>query len=97
MQSNYVDWRDSTFAHLHDDFSNFSKTKTYITAEATDQIISLQRAEEEHAPPEKILICGPSNAAIDEIVRKMKKDVSERAVTSNQSTSLLLLLLLRVY
>lgn len=26
---------------------------------------------EDHKPPEKILLCGPSNASIDEIIRKM--------------------------
>ncbi|KAL4504421.1 hypothetical protein ABPG72_009867 [Tetrahymena utriculariae] len=74
MQPNYVDWRDSTFDHLHNDFSNFTKTKKYITADQTDKVIPILKAQEEHAPPEKILICGPSNAAIDEIVRKMKKE-----------------------
>lgn len=43
MGSDYVDWRDSTFDHLKDDFSNFHKTKKYITAEQTDEITVIKR------------------------------------------------------
>jgi len=46
--------------------------KEYPSSKATDHYKILHKPEEDGMmPPEKILVCAPSNVAIDEIVRKM--------------------------
>ncbi|EGR30545.1 hypothetical protein IMG5_129630 [Ichthyophthirius multifiliis] len=74
MQPNYCDWRDQCFANIKPDFSNFTKSKGFVTAGMQGEQISVSKTQEEHTPPQTILICGPSNAAIDEIVRKVKSE-----------------------
>jgi senataxin len=44
----------------------------YLTSKTTDNYKLLSRPlDEDVMPPEKILVCAPSNVAIDEIIRKM--------------------------
>lgn len=57
-QKNYHDWRDS-----------FEGDKKEEYARETGVDIALAKLN--MAPPDKILICAPSNAAIDEIIRKI--------------------------
>jgi senataxin len=65
FDNNYKNWMDD--AIIQDDyFYEFPQSKK------TDCFKILQKpVEDDISPPEKILVCAPSNVAIDEIVRKM--------------------------
>ena len=65
FDDNYRNWMDD--AIIQDD--NFNE---YPQSKKTDCFKILQKpVEDDISPPEKILVCAPSNVAIDEIVRKM--------------------------
>lgn len=59
----YLDWRDS--------FPLENQNKSYQKANFTDQIVDLGHKKKSLGAPNRILICAPSNAAIDEIIRKI--------------------------
>ena len=64
-EDNYENWMDE--AIIPDD-----KFFEYPSSKKTDSFKILQKPkEDEFSPPEKILVCAPSNVAIDEIVRKI--------------------------
>lgn len=42
-----------------------------MKSEHTDQKIVLKKHDESVELPGKVLVCGPSNAAVDEIIRKL--------------------------
>lgn len=53
-------------------FDNCQDFKDYPNASKTDTFKILQKpVEEDVIPPEKILVCAPSNVAVDEIIRKL--------------------------
>lgn len=63
--NNYKNWMDDAIVQ-DDSFFEFPQSKK------TDCFKILQKpVEDDISPPEKILVCAPSNVAIDEIVRKM--------------------------
>lgn len=67
-----------------------SRTVFYPDSQLTDQSIILHSNKIKNAtPPEKILICAPSNAAIDEIVRK----ILEKGTIFNLSVHIFILLI----
>ena len=57
-------------------------SRFYEKCENTDKKIILTKKEEELVLPGKVLICGPSNASVDEIIRKM---ISEQLLDSQGS------------
>lgn len=62
--SDYYNWNDEPIS--------ISSMKEFITCSKTDRNFLLNKAtEEEISPPERVLVCAPSNVAIDEIVRKI--------------------------
>lgn len=64
-QENYKNWLDDAIVQ-DDTFYEFPQSKK------TDCFKILQKpVEDDISAPEKILVCAPSNVAIDEIVRKM--------------------------
>lgn len=61
----YATWMDEAISH-DQHFIEFPQSKN------SDCFKILQKPEEDEvSPPEKILVCAPSNVAIDEIVRKI--------------------------
>jgi len=64
-QSNYNNWMDVPINHDE-------KFVTYPVSTITDSFKRINlKIEDNVTPPEKILVCAPSNVAIDEIVRKI--------------------------
>lgn len=72
LYTGYTDWRDIPYITNEDDPLNL--TSCYLRCDVTDRKIMLNRKEEGVELPEKVLICGPSNAAVDEIIRKLLKE-----------------------
>ncbi len=63
--NNYDNWQDEAIPQ-EDNFIEYPQSKK------TDCFKILQKpVEDDISPPEKILVCAPSNVAIDEIVRKI--------------------------
>ena len=61
----YSDWLD-------DPINTNDNALQFKSCEITDRLISLSKYEDEDvSPPERVLVCAPSNVAIDEIVRKI--------------------------
>ena len=55
-----------------DENLEFIAQETYQTVKRVVNINKISK--ESDNPPDKILICGPSNAAVDEIIRKVLKE-----------------------
>ena len=68
LKGDYEDWRDQPF--LNDYTHDLRLTKTY---ETTKRKVVLQSRKEEVTAPAKVLVCGPSNASVDEVIRKLLK------------------------
>lgn len=67
LAPNYVNWRDDVKQEIK---YIVEKEKMYPDATMTDNKYDLPPKKPDYkAKPEKILICAPSNAAIDEVVR----------------------------
>jgi senataxin len=67
LRGSYSNWRDDDKGEIQ---YVLEKEKIYADSAMTDRNIFLPPKKPDHrAKPEKILICAPSNAAIDEVVR----------------------------
>jgi senataxin len=62
---------DNKFVDFRNHFSEKTEPHPYQNAKYTDRFINVRLKRKNFAPPDKILICAPSNAAIDEIVNKI--------------------------
>lgn len=38
------------------------------------RVVTLTTHKEENTAPSRVLVCGPSNASVDEVIRKMLKE-----------------------
>ena len=68
LKEDYEDWRDQPF--LQDSSKELKLTTSYAT---TKRKIVLQSRKEDITAPAKVLVCGPSNASVDEVIRKLLK------------------------
>ena len=65
----YTDWRDEPMiSHPH---QLLALTTSYPKAVRT---VTLMSRKEESKAPGRVLVCGPSNASVDEVIRKMIKE-----------------------
>ena len=71
LRSGFKDWRDGD---KHEVVQPLQGHLVYPTADMTDERIKLPKYENNvHNKPQRILICAPSNAAIDQIIRLVLK------------------------
>lgn len=69
LKPGYDDWRDHIFDDVQEDLNRFFNFKQYEKdANALTMIPNDVAAAK---APEKILVCGPSNASVDEIIKKV--------------------------
>ena len=56
---------------IDDEEDPLNLTSFYEKCEKTDKKIQLFKKDDDILLPGKVLICGPSNASVDEIIRKL--------------------------
>ena len=66
VKTGYSDWRDEPILKSVEDALNLTKMYT-----RTQRNIPLMSREEALSAPLRVLVCGPSNASVDEVIRKM--------------------------
>ena len=72
LYTKYTDWRDSPYIENEEDPLNL--TSCYVRCDVTDSRILMKKKDDGIELPERVLICGPSNASVDEIIRKLVKE-----------------------
>ncbi|CAD8048209.1 unnamed protein product [Paramecium primaurelia] len=71
--SNYDDWRDHIFDDVEQDISNYFTNR--LSDFQKEKPTPIYKSDYSQAKiPNKILVCGPSNASVDEIIRKVLEE-----------------------
>jgi senataxin len=68
----YDDWRDHIFDDCLLDIVNYYGFTHYPKSDRRVHLI--RKGDDDEQCPEKILVCGPSNASVDEIVKKVLEE-----------------------